>query len=197
VSVRLRTRPDVADVVPDALGAMAGAVDVSEEWSEKAVSLAVGEELRRAREVRGWSRAQLVAMLPSGIGDRTLLSYEHGTRHLTFLRVLEICWALEVDPAMMTRRALQRARIRLATLPLQIDLQALLNDPGDVYRPMVQWARNVLNEHPSGIVEVEPAVVKNLAWFVGCSQRDLIKYLARFLPDEEKVMTGSTLSTHN
>lgn len=195
MSVRLRVQPNVGDVVSGALGLVTPAVDVSEEWSEKAVSLAIGEELRRAREVRGWSRAHLVTMLPSGIGDRTLLSYEHGTRHLTFIRALEICWALGLDPAMLVRRALQRARIHLATLPLQVDLHALLNDPGDSYRPMIQWARNTLNDHPNGIVEVEPVVIKNLAWFVGCARRDLTNYLARFLPDDEKVMAGGTLST--
>ena len=190
----MRTRTDAGDVV---VGSTSVAVDVSEGWSEKAISLAVGEELRRVREVRGWSRAQLAAVLPSGIGDRTLLSYEYGTRHLTFLRFVEICWFLGADPAASVRRALQRARIHLAALPLQVDLHALLSNPGDTYRPMIQWARNTLNGHPNGIVEVEPVVVKNLAWFVGCSHDDLAKYLARFMPDEEKVMTDDTLTTQN
>jgi transcriptional regulator with XRE-family HTH domain len=179
------------------LALLTDVIDLSNEWSEKAISRAIGEELRRARETREWTRAQLVALLPSGIGDRTLLSYEHGTRHLTFLRVVEICLALEIDPAALARRALQRARIHLANLPLQVDLRALLNEPSDTYRPMIQWARNALNEHPSGIVEVEPAVIKNLALFAGCSRSDLTNYLARFLPDEEKVIADGALSTQN
>jgi hypothetical protein len=166
-------------------------LDFSSERMEEEVSRAVGEEMRRTREVRGWSRGQLVARLPSGIGDRTLLSYEHGTRHLTFLRFLEICWALGVDGPTMARRALQRARIRLAGLPLQVDLKTLLTNPSDTYRPMTQWARNTLNEHPGGIVEVEPVVIKNLALFVGCTQSELTNYLARFLPDEEKIIDWS------
>jgi transcriptional regulator with XRE-family HTH domain len=191
--MRLKAQADVGD----ALSLVAGVFDVADEWSEKAVCLAVGEEMRRAREVREWSRVQLVEMLPSGIGDRTLLSYEHGTRNLTFLRLVEICLVLGIDPATLVRRALQRARIRLATLPLQVDLRALLHSPSDTYRPMIQWARNTLNEHPDGIVEVEPVVIKNLARFVGCPPRDLTNYLARFLPDEEKVMGDSALSTDN
>jgi hypothetical protein len=179
---------DVSDLETGASGSMNAPLDFSSDHMEKEVSRAVGEEMRRMREVRGWSRAQLVARLPSGIGDRTLLSYEHGTRHLTFLRFLEICWALGVDGPTMARRALQRARIRLAALTLQVDLNTLLVDPGDTYRPMIKWARNTLNEHPGGIVEVEPVVIKNLAWFVGCTQRDLTNYLARFLPDEEKII---------
>jgi len=50
---------------------------------------------------------------------------------------------------------------------------------------MRQWARNTLNEHPDGIVEIESAVVRNLALFIGCSHKALAKYLARFTPEVE------------
>lgn len=111
---------------------------VSENRVDKALSRAIGEELRRAREVNGWSRGYLAARLPSEIGDRTLLSYEHGTRHLTMIRLFEICRVLGVDASSLARRALQRARIDLESLTLRIDLHALLNDGSDTYRPMRQ-----------------------------------------------------------
>lgn len=119
-----------------------------EEARAKTLSRAIGEELRRAREAAGWSRLQLVARLPSGIGDRTLLSYEHGTRHLTVLRFLEICRALGVAAPTLLTQALQRTRLELANLVLRVDLHALLNDESDTYRPMVQWAKNKLNKFP-------------------------------------------------
>jgi transcriptional regulator with XRE-family HTH domain len=155
------------------------------EPSEKVISRALGEELRRAREACGWSRLHLVARLPSGIGDRTLLSYEHGTRHLTVVRFIEICRAMAVDSATLHSRALQRARIHVETMNLHVDLRALLLDCNNsaMFRPMVQWARNTLNEHPDGVVEVQPAVVRNLALFVGCLRLDLANYLAQFVPD--------------
>ncbi len=59
-------------------------VEPGHDVAERAISRAVGEELRRAREAKGWSRAQLVGMLPSGIGDRTLLSYEPAPRGALF-----------------------------------------------------------------------------------------------------------------
>jgi hypothetical protein len=127
---------------------------------------------------------QLVARLPSGIGDRTLLSYEHGTRHLSAIRLIEICHALGIDMPTLALRALQRARIHLENLPLQVNLRALMNDGSHIYRPMVQWARNTLNEHPDGVVEVVPVAVRNLALFVGCPYQDLVNYLARFTPDD-------------
>jgi transcriptional regulator with XRE-family HTH domain len=122
--------------------------------SEEAISRAIGEELRRARETHGWSRLQLVTLLPSGIGDRTLLSYEHGTRHLTALRLIEICQALGVDAPTLLNQALQRARIHLTNLVLRIDLRFLLNDRSERFRPMHQWARNRLTRTPASQAQV-------------------------------------------
>ena len=152
---------------------------------DKVISRALGEELRRAREACGWSRLQLVLRLPSGIGDRTLLSYEHGTRHLSAVRLIEICRAMGVDSATVLSQALQRARIHMETMNLRVDLRGLLCDSNNsvMFRPMVQWARNTLNEHPDGMVEVQPVVVRNLALFVGCPLDDLVTYLAQFAPD--------------
>jgi transcriptional regulator with XRE-family HTH domain len=159
-------------------------IEPSHDIAERAISRAVGEELRRTREAKGWSRAQLVGRLPSGIGDRTLLSYEHGTRHLTVLRLVELCRALGVAAPALQCLVEQRARIHLQNLVLQIDLRQLLADKSDKFRPMFQWARNKLNENPDGIVELAPSSVRELATFVGCSHRELANYLARFLPDD-------------
>lgn len=154
------------------------------EVTEKVISRAVGEELRRAREEKGWSRAQLVARLPSGIGDRTLLSYEHGTRHLTVLRLIELCQELDIAAATLLNQALQRARIYLQNLVLHINLRELLDDDSDTFRPMFQWARNKLTENPDGVVELPPSSVRELATFVGCSHLELANYLARFAPEK-------------
>ena len=151
--------------------------------TEKTISRAIGEELRRTREATGWSRLQLVSRLPSGIGDRTLLSYEHGTRHLTVLRFIELCLVLGVAAPTLLNQALQRSRIHLQNLVLQIDLRHLLNDRNDKFRPMHQWARNKLNENPDGVVELQPSSVRELAAFVGCTYHELADYLARFIPE--------------
>jgi transcriptional regulator with XRE-family HTH domain len=155
-----------------------------ERWNSM-VSRALGEEMRSVREARGWSRHQLADRLPSGIGERTVLAYEHGSRQLTAVRFIEICGVLEVDPATLMQRALQRARINLESLTIRINLHALLIDESVIYRPMMQWARNTLNQNSGGIVEVEPVVVKHLAAFVGCSYLGLAKYLSRFAPGSD------------
>jgi transcriptional regulator with XRE-family HTH domain len=153
--------------------------------AERAIARALGEELRRAREALGWSRRQLSGMLPSGIGDRTLLSYEHGTRHLTVLRLVEICRALGVPASTLISNALQRSRIHLENLVLRIDLQAMLRDGSDKFRPMAQWARNKLNESPDGITELAPIGLRELAAFAGYTDRELANYLAKFVPESD------------
>lgn len=87
----------------------------------------MGEELRRVREARGGSRANFVKLLPSGIGNRTLLSYESGIRQLTLTRLTELAEALSVEPATVVARGLQRARQRLDNLTLHVELAALLD----------------------------------------------------------------------
>ncbi|WP_459720044.1 helix-turn-helix domain-containing protein [Actinophytocola sp. KF-1] len=158
---------------------------VEAETLETAITRAVGEELRRVREARGWSRAQFVKRLPSGIGDRTLLAYEHGLRQLTLCRLTELTVGLEVDPATVVARGLQRARLHLDRLTLHVDLRALLDHNGagrGKFRPINQWARNALNETSHGVTEIDAQVVRNLALFTGCSHKELAEYLAQFTP---------------
>ena len=45
----------------------------------------LGDELRRLRESHGWSRAEFIKRLPSGIGERTQLAYEPAPRGALFL----------------------------------------------------------------------------------------------------------------
>jgi hypothetical protein len=85
---------------------------------------------------------------------------------------------------------LQRARIHLHNLVLQVDLRVLLNDQSDKFRPMHQWARNKLNEHPDGVAELLPASVRELATFAGCGYLELANYLARFVPEARMTEAG-------
>lgn len=147
------------------------------------VARAIGAELELVREERGWSRGQLVARLPSGIGERTLLSYEHGQRHVTVLRLLELCRALGVTAAELLTAALQRARLELDNLALLVDLRAVVEDESTKFRPLRQWARNKLNKNKAGVAELAPAGVDELADFLGYDRQELVTYLARFLPE--------------
>lgn len=160
-------------------------MDFNDRRVRKFVSTALGAELRRVREARDWTRARFVQQLPSGIGDRTLLAYEHGTRELTVLRLLELCAGLHTDPLDVLGFSLQRARVLTANMDMTVDLRALLADQNPVFRPMHQWARNKLNRHPDGIAKLAPTAVRELADFIGCTHHELAAHLARFLPDKD------------
>lgn len=158
-------------------------MDATDPVLAKAVACAIGAELQEARDGMGLSRAKFVRRLPSGIGDRTLLAYEHGLRMLTIIRLLELCDALgESAPEMLTR-ALRKAEIYLSNLTLEVDLRKVLNDYNVKFRPLTQWARNRLNDTSDGIVAVTPSAIRELAGFLGHSQEDLTRYLSKFSPD--------------
>jgi len=98
-------------------------------------------------------------------------------------RLIELCDALGVDAPTILGRAMQRTLLHLETLPLTVDLCALVNDYSPTFRPMHQWAKHKLNECPDGVVELPPASVRELATFVGCGYEELARWLARFLPE--------------
>ncbi|MFI7677199.1 helix-turn-helix domain-containing protein [Actinophytocola sp. NPDC049390] len=151
--------------------------------TEEAIAKAVGEELRIARETLGWSRTFMVSRLPSGIGDRTLLSYEHGMRQITVFRLIELSEAVGLASSSVLAMALQRARVDLANLELIVDLRSLLADFSPQFRPLHQWAKNKGNQCPDGIARIPPAAIDELATFMGCTPRDLVLHLTKFTPD--------------
>jgi transcriptional regulator with XRE-family HTH domain len=167
--------------------------DTEDPLTDKAVAKALGEELRRAREKNEWSRAEMVRLLPSGIGDRTLLAYEHGLRQLTVIRLLELTGALGVGAPIVLAQAMQRASIHLENLSIRVDLRALLQDNNMTFRPMFQWAKNRLNDVSDGVVEVTPPAVRDLAAFIGKPVRELARYLAQFMPDPTRDEIESNL----
>ncbi|MFC4853654.1 helix-turn-helix domain-containing protein [Actinophytocola glycyrrhizae] len=164
---------------------MSELAELQAESLRTAVGRAVGAELRSVREARGVSRVAFVQQLPSGVGARTLLAYEHGVRQLTLSRLVELAEALDIDPGVLVTRGLQRARLYLERVTLHVDLYAVLHHPTvgkGRFRAMLRWAGNALNENPHGIAEVDVKVVRNLALLTGCSHRDLAGFLAQFTP---------------
>ena len=159
-------------------------VDVTDEATGAAIARALGEELRRVREARGWSRAQFVKGLPSQIGDRTLLSYEHGSRQMTVLRLLELSEGLGVPASAIVAQAMQRARLYLQNLVLRVDLRLLLQDNNMHYRPLSSWARNRLGKASGGVIEVTPSGLRELAAVLGRTPEEVSAYFAKFVPDD-------------
>ncbi len=156
---------------------------VSGRVTDTAVAKALGAELRIARETLGWSREYTVSRLPSGIGERTLLAYEHGARQVTVARLIELTETLGLASSSVLAMAIQRARLDLENLELIVDLRALLADVSPRFRATHQWAKNKLNDSQDGIVRVPPVAVAELAAFLGCTPRDLVLHFAKFTPE--------------
>ena len=137
-----------------------------DEISDRAFARVLGQEIRRAREARGWTRAELVGQLPSGIGDRTLLSYEHGIRALSVARFIEICRALGVAATEILDSALEKAR-DLRAFSIKVDLRAVLRDEREEFEPVRLWARNRLKDDPHAEVLLAPVTVREMAVVFG------------------------------
>lgn len=73
----------------------------------------LGRELTMRRQDLGWSRLDMVHALEHtqrvSIGDRTLLSYEHGIRALSVPRYLQLTESLSVSAPGMLAAAIYRA----------------------------------------------------------------------------------------
>jgi transcriptional regulator with XRE-family HTH domain len=156
-----------------------GLVDAHDEVTDRAFARILGWEIRKAREARGWTRAQLAEQLPSGIGDRTLLSYEHGIRYLTVVRFVEICRTLGVAASEILHRAMEKAR-DLRAFSLKVNLRAVLRDKQEDFEPVRLWARNRLKDNPNAEVLLAPVTVREMAAVLGFSHGALAAYLAEF-----------------
>lgn len=154
-------------------------MDAQDAVTDKAFARILGQEIRRAREARGWTRAQLVKRLPSGIGDRTLLSYEHGDRFLSVVRFVEICRTLGVASSEILHKALEKAR-DLRTFSLRINLRAVLRDNREGFETVRRWAKNRLKDNPTTEVLLPPTTVREMAAVLGFSHNTLASYLAEF-----------------
>lgn len=157
-------------------------IDLHDRVVGKTIRRAIGSELRRAREQCGWSRMQLSTRLPSGVGERTILAYEDGTRNMHMARFIELCHALSVSASGLLTIALQRARINLDNLVLLVDLGTLLDDKSASARPLHQWARNKIHRLGTRIAYVSPATVDELADCFSYDRQALADYLTKLVP---------------
>lgn len=158
-------------------------MDTAQDDEDRTFARVLGQELRTARETRGLTRLELVAQLPSGIGDRALLTYEHGIRQLTVARFVEICRALGVAASEVLDRALEKAR-DLRAFSLRINLTAVLRDQRDELAPVRFWAQHRIEDSPSAEVLLSPAVVRELAAALGFTHTVLARYLVEFSVDD-------------
>lgn len=154
--------------------------------ADSLITRAVGEELKRARQSVGLSRAGLAEILPSEIHIRTLAAYEQGVRHFSVSRLVELCHTLGVGAPNILSMALQRAEIHL-NRPIRVNLRAILDDTRESLEPLRKWARKRLRS-PGGqtVVRLEPGAIREMAIFLDIDPAALVKYLVEFSPEEKR-----------
>lgn len=138
----------------------------------------LGEELRKLRTQRGWTRKELGERLQSGISLQTLATYELGTRQCSVVRLVELCRAMDELPHHLLARVHNRLfghdvdQVRVNLLDVVADEQPEL-------LPLRRWARGRLAAGGSADVRFERATVEQLASLCDLRTEELLSRLKR------------------
>jgi transcriptional regulator with XRE-family HTH domain len=153
--------------------------------NHSAITRAVGEELRRARDDRGWSRPDLVRRLRNRLPVNTYACYEQGIRQVSIPRLVELCETLGVAAPDLLGLALQRAEVDPRTSGVRVDLHKVVADKRDMLRLLRRWARHRLKNDidDSGVTRLEWSFINEMAVFLGLSGPELLGYLREFAPE--------------
>lgn len=151
--------------------------------TDTAARQAIGEELRRARDTIGWTRAEMAERLPFDIHVQTLAAYERGIIQVPVSKMILMCGAMGVSAPDLLAWAMQRAGIDLATTGLQVDLHAVVNDKKADLLPLRRWARQCLQDDPgAGIARLDWPAVQAMARLFGAERDEFIQTLVLFTP---------------
>ncbi|WP_410595448.1 hypothetical protein [Amycolatopsis sp. lyj-23] len=103
---------------------------------------AVGAELQRQRESRGWSRPALATWSGDPALTRTLRTWEKASRSMSLRQLGDACQLYQLRPSEL----LARAERRICWNPaLTVDLVALAATRLDTLRPAARVAGNMLD----------------------------------------------------
>lgn len=140
----------------------------------------LGDELRRLRKQRGWTRRDLNRRLQSDISLQTLATYELGTRQCSVVRLVEICLALGEVPHELMARVHQRVFSDSPVGRIRIDLRKVVRDTQPELLPFRRWAKGKLSEtngqHPAE-VSLDISALERMAELCGLETVELIARL--------------------
>jgi transcriptional regulator with XRE-family HTH domain len=140
----------------------------------------LGDELRRLRKQRGWTRRDLNRRLQSDISLQTLATYELGTRHCSVVRLVEICLALDEVPHELLARVHQRAFSQSPVGRIRVDLRKIVRDEQLSLLPLRRWAKGRLaesNGHQPPEVSLDITALEWMAELCGMETVELIAHL--------------------
>jgi transcriptional regulator with XRE-family HTH domain len=134
----------------------------------------LGEELRKLRKNRGWTRKELNQHLTSQISLQTLATYELGTRQCSVVRLVELCLAMDELP----QDLLAKVHKRLFTEKpghIRLDLVQMSGDARPELGPLRRWAKGRLatSSENGGEIYLDPAAIEHMAELCGLSATEL------------------------
>lgn len=140
---------------------------------------ALGDEMKQARRLRGWTQRDLTSRLPWAASVQTVASYERGTRHMPVARFVDVANALGQPAADLLTRAWKRATNDRGP-GLCLKLPALAEHRRDALTPLRRWARCRLHEVPEGrrtVLLVSWSALASLATLCEVDADDLVQQL--------------------
>jgi transcriptional regulator with XRE-family HTH domain len=143
----------------------------------------LGDELRKLRKQRGWTRKVLQGKLQTEVSLQTLATYELGTRQCSVVRLAEICLALDALPHDLLARVHGRIFTDAPGEHIRLELSRIAEDGQPELLPLRRWARDRLRASGSRSVEVRldlPAL-EQMAELCGLNTVDLIGRLRQVM----------------
>ncbi|NKQ58598.1 helix-turn-helix domain-containing protein [Amycolatopsis sp. K13G38] len=138
----------------------------------------LGEELRKLRRRRGWTRKELNQHLQSDISLQTLATYELGTRQCSVVRLVELCLAMNELPQDLLGRVHRRV---FTDEPgkVRLDLALIVAAKEPELLPLRRWAEDRLRQPGSPReVQLDPPALERMAELCGIPVSELLARLA-------------------
>ncbi|GAA3574813.1 helix-turn-helix domain-containing protein [Amycolatopsis ultiminotia] len=106
----------------------------------------LGDELRKLRRGRGWTRKELNQHLQSEISLQTLATYELGTRQCSVVRLVELCVAMDELPQDLLAKVHRRVFVEEPGR-VRVDLRRVVAEAGPELTPLRRWADGRLRQN--------------------------------------------------
>ncbi|MCR3719215.1 MULTISPECIES: helix-turn-helix domain-containing protein [Prauserella salsuginis group] len=137
----------------------------------------LGEELRKLRRQRGWTRKELNERLQSDISLQTLATYELGTRHCSVVRLVELCMALGEPPQDLLARVHRRV---FGDDPgqVRVNLAGVVADDSPGLAPLRRWAEDRLKQSNTPEIQLDRSAVERMAELCRMPTAQLLAKLA-------------------
>lgn len=156
----------------------------------------LGDELRRVRTRRGWTRVDLQAHLLSDLSVKSLAMYEVGERSCSVPRLVELCQAMGVLAHDLLARAYERSLCMDGAGGMLVDLDRVVNDDQPELLPLRRWASTRLAAGDHGQRDAVPLgkpALASMAELCGVTAAELVGRLHELGGQADE--TGNSLAT--